>query len=88
MQEPLAIASTVGVDSPSIGRNSGSDSAAKPKPPPKLGIMQNDIKKGGAEKFVKPSRKKDMEKIKLASENLVESGVVKPLDSIFLGPLK
>ena len=88
VQEPLAIISTGGVDSLAIGLNSGSDSAAKPKPPPKLGIMQKDIKKGGAEKFVKPGRKKDMEKIKLAGENLVESGAVKPLDSIFSGPLK
>ena len=50
--------------------------------------MQKDIKKGGAEKLAKPGRKKDVDKIKLAGENLVESGEVKPLDSIFSGPLK
>ena len=62
MQEPLAIVSTVGVDSSSIGQNIGLDSTKKTKPPPELGILEKDIKKGGAEKFVKPSRKKDMEK--------------------------
>ena len=76
------------MDSPTIGQHIGSSSAAKIKPPPKLGIMQKDIKKGGAEKLVKPGRKKDVEKIKLASEYLVESRAVKPLDSIFSGPLK
>ena len=88
VQEPLAIISMGGVDSLAIGQNNGSNSAAKPKPPPKLGIMQKDIKKGGADKFVKPSRKKYMEKIKLAGENLVELGAVKPLDSIFFRPLE
>ena len=58
----------------------------KVKPPPKLGILQKDIKKGGVEKLVKSGRKKDVEKIKLAGENLVESGAVKPLDSIFHAP--
>ena len=60
----------------------------KVKPLPKLGIMQKDIKKGGAEKLVKSGRKKDVEKIKLAGENLVELGAVKPLDSIFSCPSK
>ncbi|XP_059068347.1 uncharacterized protein LOC131858890 [Cryptomeria japonica] len=77
MQEPLAIVSTAGMDSPALGQYSGSSSAAKNKPPPKLGILQKDIKKGGAEKFGKPGRKKDVEKIKLAGENLVESGETK-----------
>ena len=88
IQEPLANASSAGVESSAMGGENGSDSAAKPKPPPKLGILQKDIKKNGAEKFAKPGRKKDMEKIKLAGENLVESGAVKPLDSIFTSPLK
>ena len=58
----------------------------KIKPPPKLGFLQKDIKKGGSKNFVKPGRKKDVEKIKLAGENLVESGAVKALDSIFQAP--
>ena len=88
IQEPLAIVSSVGVESSAMGGKNGSDPAAKSKPPPKLGILQKDFKKSGAEKFAKPGRKKDMEKIKLAGENLVESGAVRPLDSIFTSPLK
>ena len=76
------------MDSSSKGGKNSSHSASKTKPWPKLGILQKDIKKGGIEKFVKLGRKKDMEKIKLAGENLVELGAVKPLDSIFLGHLK
>ena len=82
----MATITTVGGGISSSGHHIGSSSAAKVKPPPKLGILQKDIKKGGTKKLVKPSRKKDVEKIKLASENLVESGVVKPLDSIFYAP--
>ena len=88
VQEPLAIVTTIGMDSPAIGQHIGSSSAVKDKPPPKLGIMQRDIKKGGAERLVKSGHKKDVEKIKLASKNLVESGAVKPLDSIFSCPSK
>ena len=88
VQEPLAIVTTTSMDSLTIGQHIGSSSAAKVKPPPKLGIMQKDIKKGGVEKLVKSGRKKDVEKIKLVGENLVESGAVKPLDSIFSCPLK
>jgi hypothetical protein len=76
------------MDSSIFGHQIGSSSATKIKPPPKLGIMQKDIKKSGVEKLVKPGRKKDVEKIKLAGENLVESRIVKPLDSIFSCPLK
>ena len=83
VQEPLAIVTTTGMDSPAIGQHIGSSSAVKGKPLPKLGIMQKDIKQGGAEKLVKTGHKKDVEKIKLAGENLVDSGAVKPLDSIF-----
>lgn len=88
VQEPLAIVTTVGMDSLAIGQHIGSSLAVKIKPPPKLGILQKDIKKGGAEKLVKSGQKKDVEKIKLVGENLVELGVVKPLDFIFSSPLK
>lgn len=88
MQEPLAIVSTAGMDSMALGQHIGSSSGVKNKPPPKHGILQKEIKKGGAEKFGKPGRKKDVGKIKLAGENLVELGAVKPLDAIFSCPLK
>ena len=88
MQEPSAIVTTTSMDSLTVGHHICSSSAAKIKPPPKLGIMQKDIKKSGIEKLVKPGQKKDVEKIKLAGENLVELGAIKPLDSIFSCPLK
>ncbi|XP_059066210.1 uncharacterized protein LOC131857552 [Cryptomeria japonica] len=69
----LVVIPAVGEDSSPLGRSADLDSAKKSKPP-KLGILQKDIKKGGAEKFAKPGRKKDVEKIKLTGENLVESG--------------
>lgn len=58
------------------------------KPSPQLGILQRDLKKVGTEKSAKLGRKKDLEKIKLMGETLVESGSVKTLDSHFLSPLK
>ena len=88
VQEPSAIVTTTSMDSPTIGHHIGSSSATKIKPPPKLGIMQKDIKKSGLEKLVKPGRKKDVEKIKLSGENLVELRAVKSLDSIFSCILK
>lgn len=39
VQEPLFIVTTVGVDALSIGQHISSSSAAKVKPPPKLGIL-------------------------------------------------
>lgn len=53
-----------------------------------LGILQKDLKKGGSEKTSKLGRKKDVEKIKMIGETLVESGSVKTLDSHFSSPLK
>ncbi|XP_059076969.1 uncharacterized protein LOC131876167 [Cryptomeria japonica] len=49
----LAVIPEVGEDSSPLGRSADLDSAKKSKPP-KLGILQKDIKKGGAEKFAKP----------------------------------
>lgn len=88
VQEPLAIVTIASIDSLTIGEHIGSSLAVKFKPPRKLGIMQKDIKKGGAKKLVKSSQKKDVEKIKLVGEIFVESGAVKPLDSFFSFPLK
>ena len=65
----------------------GSD-VAKSSMPSQLGILQKDGKKGGSKKSVKLGRKKDLEKIKMMGETLVESGSVKTLDSHFLTPLK
>lgn len=59
-----------------VGKSSNSSS--------RLGILQKDLKKGVREKNPKLGRKKDLEKIKSTEETLVESGVVKPLDSHFL----
>lgn len=53
-----------------------------------LGLLQKDIKKGPMEKISKAGRKKDLDKIKLMGENLVESRSVNTLDSHFSNPLK
>lgn len=53
-----------------------------------LGLHQKDIKKSASEKSSKVGRKKDLDKIKLMGENLVESGLVKTLDSHFSNPPK
>lgn len=67
---------------------SGSEVGKNSKPSPHLGILQKDLKKGGVEKVAKLGRKKDLEKIKLIGENLVDSGSVKTLDSHFASHLK
>ena len=46
------------------------------------------VRRGGSEKNVKMGRKKDLEKIKMIGETLVESSSVKTLDSHFLTPSK
>lgn len=53
-----------------------------------LGIQQNELKKGVGDRTSKLGRKKDMEKIKLTRETLVESGSFKTLDSHFSCPQK
>lgn len=53
-----------------------------------LGLHQKDIKKSASKKVSKVGRKKDLDKIKLKRENLVESGSVKTLDSHFSNPPK
>jgi hypothetical protein len=53
-----------------------------------LGILQKEGKKGASEKSVKVGRKKDLEKIKMIGETLVESGSIKTLDSHFSTPPK
>jgi len=58
------------------------------KSSPHLGIFQKDGKKGGSKKNVKLGRKKDLERIKMIGETLVESGSVKTLDSHFSTPTK
>lgn len=52
-----------------------------------LGLLQKYIKKGATEKNTKVGRK-DLDKIKLMRENLVELGSVKTLDSHFSNPPK
>ena len=58
------------------------------KSSPHLGIVKKDGRKGVSEKGVKIGCKKDLEKIKMIGETLVESGFVKTLDSHFSTPLK
>lgn len=53
-----------------------------------LGLHQKDTKKSASEKNSKVGRNKDLDKIKLMGENLVESGSVKNLDSHFSNPPK
>lgn len=53
-----------------------------------MGIQQKEPKKGVGEKNPKLGRKKEMEKIKSTRETLVDSGVVKTLDSHFSCPQK
>ncbi|XP_059066214.1 uncharacterized protein LOC131857556 [Cryptomeria japonica] len=64
------------------------ESDKRGKSSPHLGILQKDGKKGVSEKNVKLGRKKDLEKIKMIGETLVESGSVKTLDSHFSTPSK
>ena len=65
-----------------------SDTDKQGKSSSHLGIFQKDGKKGGSEKNVKLGRKKDLERIKMIGETLVESGSVKTLDSHFSTPQK
>ena len=65
-----------------------SDTDKQGKSSPHLGILQKDGKKGGSEKNVKLGRKKDLERIKMIGETLVESGSVRTLDSHFSTPPK
>ncbi|XP_059068704.1 uncharacterized protein LOC131859159 [Cryptomeria japonica] len=66
----------------------GPEMAKSSKDSPHLGFLQKDIKKCMEEKSLKVGRKKDLDKIKLTGENLVESGSVKTQDSHFSSPLK
>ena len=50
-----------------------SDEDKRGKSPPHLGILQKDGRKGISEKSDKSGHKKDIEKIKLIGENLVDS---------------
>ena len=65
-----------------------SDTDKQGKSSPHLGILQTNGKKGGSEKNVKMGRKKDLERIKMIGETLVESGSVKTLHSHFSTPPK
>ena len=69
-------------------RSAVSDMDKRGKPSSHLGILQKDGKKGVSEKNRKSGRKKDLERIKMVGETLVESGSVKTLDSHFLTPPK
>lgn len=77
-----------GGDGSSLGQNASIDIGRDAKSLSSLGLHQKDSKKGVGEKSSKPGRKKDLEKIKLIGENLVESGSVKTLDSHFSNPSK
>ena len=65
-----------------------SDTDKQGKSSSHLGIFQKDGKKGGSEKNVKLGRKKDLERIKMIGETLVESSSIKTLDSRFSTPPK
>ena len=69
-------------------RTAAFDTDKKRKFASHLGILQKDGKKGVPEKNIKMGRKKDLEKIKMIGETLVELGYVKTLDSHFSTPLK
>lgn len=78
-----------GVENVSIpARTAAPESDKRGKSSPHLDILQKDGKKGVSEKNVKLGRKKDLEKIKMIGETLVESGSVKTLDSHFSTPSK
>ncbi|XP_057817558.2 uncharacterized protein LOC131030678 [Cryptomeria japonica] len=78
-----------GVENVSIlAQTAAPESDKRGKSSPHLGILQKDGKKGVSEKNVKMGRKKDLEKIKMIGETLVESGSVKTLDSHFSTPSK
>ena len=66
------------------GKDVGKSSLASSR----LGIQQNELKKGVGDRTSKLGRKKDMEKIKLTGETLVDSGLVMTLDSHFSCPQK
>ena len=70
------------------GRTMASNIDKRGKSASQLGILQKDGRKSVSEKNVKLGCKKDVEKIKMIGETLVESGVVKTLDSHFSSPLK
>ena len=70
------------------GRTMASNTDKQGKSASQLGILQNDGRKSVSEKNVKLGRKKDVEKIKMIGETLVESSSVKTLDSHFSTPLK
>lgn len=69
-------------------RTAASNTDKRGKSTSHLAILQKDGKKGVLEKNVKMGRKKDLEKIKIIRETLVESDSVKTLDSHFSTPLK
>ena len=71
-----------------LARTAASDTDKRGKSASHLGILQKDGKKGVLEKNIKMGHKKDLEKIKMIGETLVESGSVKTLDSLFSTPLK
>jgi hypothetical protein len=53
----------------------------KKKYTPLLGIYQKSLKKGAIDKMTKVGRKKDLEKMNIMRDSLVEYGVVKKLES-------
>ena len=70
------------------GKTMASNTNKRDKSTSQLGILQKDGRKNVSEKNVKMGCKKDLEKIKMIGETLVESGVVKTLDSHFSSPPK
>ena len=70
------------------GRTMASNTDKRGKSASQLGILQKDGRKSASEKNVKMGCKKDLEKIKMIGETLVESGSVKTLYSHFSTPPK
>lgn len=61
----------------------GSNAVKADKASPSLGLQQKTLKSRDFEKASKVGRKKDLEKIRMMGETLVESGSMNTLDSHF-----